>query len=691
MSPRALLLASSLLVALPLGGLAHAREDDGGTTVGALTVEGERAQATAGATGLSLTLRETPQSVTRIDAERIEDFALTDVNVLLSGVVGVNVEAVETDRTYFNSRGFDIASFQVDGVGLPLIWGIQFGALDTAIFERVEVIRGANGMAAGVGNPSATVNYVRKRPTPEARGRGSASYGAWDQRRLELDISGPLDSAGTLAGRLVYANTDGDSWLDYNHVKRNVLYGVATWEVSRDLTLTAGYSWQENLSDGVLWGSLPLTWSDGTRIRYDRSASTSADWTYWDTRDQSGFLEARYALAGGWSARASYTRRVFDENAKLLYAFGYPDPVTGLGVAGMSGRYPSRYEQDLFAAEASGPLTLFGREHEVVLGVTAAEGDGREHEDFAAVFPAYPAVQDWGRLQVAEPAYPGAYLAADTTDRLNRLYGAARLNLSDRLKAVVGFNAIDLESSGFSYGADQARSETKVSPYAGVVFDLDARLSLYASYSDIFNPQSEVDVTHRRLDAAQGRSWEAGIKGEWFGGRLYASAAVFRAEQSNLAEWAGTFPGGQSYHRGVDTTAEGYELEVAGAIGDRWTLAGGWTQLSVEDAAGTDTRTFLPRRSLKLTTTWSVPEARGLKLGAAVRWQDETTLQDLVLIRQAPYTVVDVMGGFDLTPSVRATVNVRNLLDETYLTSLMWNQSWYASPRAASVRLDWRF
>ncbi len=66
-------------------------------------------------------------------------------------------------------------------------------------------------------------------------------------------------------------------------------------------------------------------------------------------------------------------------------------------------------------------------------------------------------------------------------------------------------------------------------------------------------------------------------------------------------------------------------------------------------------------------------------------------MQDLVLITQDSYAVVDVMGGVDLTDRVRATVNVRNLFDETYLTSLMWNQSYFGAPRSASVRLDYRF
>ncbi|MDO8297247.1 MAG: TonB-dependent siderophore receptor [Caulobacter sp.] len=691
MSCRATLFVTTILAFAPVLGVAHA-EDEAPTTVAPVTVEGERRARSDGATGLDLTLRETPQSVTQISRQQIDDFALTNVNDLLSLVTGVNVERVETDRTYFNARGFDITNFQVDGVGLPLIWGIQFGDLDTALFERVDIIRGANGMLTGTGNPSATVNYIRKRPTAEVQALGSIAYGSWNDLRLEADLSGPLNAEGTVRGRLVYAGQDRDSHLDYNHVNRNVYYGVLSWDLTPRLTATAGYSRQENRSDGVLWGALPLTYSDGTRIKYDRSASTSADWTFWDVTDQSAFLETTYAFETGWRAKATYTHKTFEERARLLYAFGNPDPVTGLGVLAMSGVYPSKYEQDLFDATVSGPLSLLGRTHEVVLGVSAAEGTGREYENFFGSFPAYPAVQDWGRLQVAEPVYPGAYLAADTTDRLNRVYGAIHLDLADRLKAVVGFNAIDLTSSGVSYGADQARAESKVSPYLGAVFELTPNVSLYGSYTDIFNPQSEVDINRARLPAAQGKGWELGVKSEWFGGRLYATAAAFKSEQSDLAAYAGVIPGGSdSYYSGVDTFVEGYELEVSGAITDTWRVSGGWTQLSVEDQAGADVRDYLPRKTLKLATTYSIPDLRDLKLGLAARWQSAVSVVDLVRVEQEAYAVVDVMAGFAVTDRVRATVNVRNLFDETYLTSLMWNQSYFAAPRSASVRLDYRF
>jgi outer membrane receptor for ferric coprogen and ferric-rhodotorulic acid len=670
------------------------------------------ANQSASSTGLPLTLRETPQSVTIIDRSRIDDFALTNVNDLLDQAVGINVERVETDRTYFNARGFDITNFQVDGIGMPLLWGLQFGALDTALWDRVETVRGANAIMTGIGNPSATINYVRKRPTEDFQASASVMAGSWNQLRFEGDVSGPLDASGNVAARLIYAHDNRDSWLDFNHVNRNVYGGIVSWKVTPQLTATAGYTRQENHADGVMWGALPLTYSDGTRIDYPVSASTSAPWTYWNVTDQSAFGELAYDLGGGWSAKGVFTYKRFEEESKLLYAYNFPDRATGLGVAGMSGIYPSVYDQYLGDFYASGPFRLFGRQHQLAFGVSTARSHGREWENFSTDAIAFPTVGDWGKTIVPEPSYPGAYLAADYTDRLTRAYGAAHLNITDRLKAVVGASAMWLKSTGISYGTDQSRDAHAVSPYAGAVYDLTSNVSLYASYTDIFNPQTEVDIDNRKLDPARGSSIEGGIKSEWFGGKLYATASLFRAKQKGLASAIGAFgdpngpcvngPVGGTCYAGVDTTSRGFELEIAGKVTDNWTVSGGYTGLKIEDQAGNPTRTFLPTKSLKLSTTYAVPRLNDLKLGAQLRWQNRITYLDSsvagagvitgdVLLRQNSYAVLDLMAGIRLLDHVRATVNVRNVTDTKYLASLMWGQAYYAAPRSVAVTIGLDF
>lgn len=680
-------LLTSVLLALPGTAFAGSDKDNDKTDdqQSQIVVTGTAEQPSRSATGLTLTARETPQSITVIDQARIQDFQLTNVNDLLDQTVGINVERVETDRTYYNSRGFDISNFQVDGIGLPMPSGIQYGDLDTALFERVEAIRGANALMTGVGNPSATINYVRKRPTDTLQARASVQAGSWNRWRAEADVSVPVTDA--VAVRAIYAHENRDSYIDYNHVNRNVYGLIASWKVTPALTATFGYSRQDNDARGVLWGALPLTYSDGSRIPYARSASTSAPWTYWNTTDQRAFGELAYDLGKGWQAKGVFTYINNQQNAKLLYAFGTPDKTTGLGIQGQVGRYPSEVDQYLGDVTASGPLTLFGREHQLAFGVSTGRLDDRQWQGSGTSLVTYPAVPNLAAARLAEPGFSAITLQARDSINVTRAYGAAHLNLTDQLKAVVGASATWLKADGVSYGANQYRKNSDVSPYLGATYDLTKNLSLYASYTSIFSPQTEVDRSNRRLDPITGTSIEGGIKSEWFGGRLYATASLFRARQKNLATAAGQFgpgdtgPQGATYYTGVDTTSRGFELELGGRVTDNWTVSGGYTGLEIEDQQGRPARVFLPTKSLKLATTYAVPELRDLKLGAQLRWQNAVRTSDL-LVKQDDYAVLDLMASIRVVDHVRAAINVRNVTDSKYLTSLYWTQGFYGAPRS---------
>jgi outer membrane receptor for ferric coprogen and ferric-rhodotorulic acid len=665
------------------------------------------AQQSSSATGLPLTIFETPQAVTVVDQQQIRDFALTDVNDLLDQVVGINVERAETDRSEYDSRGFGITNFQVDGIGLPLLSdGIEYGSLDTILWDRVEAVRGANGMMTGVGNPSATINYVRKRPTPTFQASATGYVGSYGDHRIEGDISGPLDASGTVQARLIAAHEDSNSYLDYYKLDRNVVGALISWDVTPRLKVTAGYSRQQNDADGNLWGALPLSYSDGGQIDYRRSASTSAPWTYWNTRNQSAFGEIRYDLGSDWSIKGVYTFNRIQYKAKLLYAYGYPDRDTGLGLEGSSGIYPSDYRQDLYDLYAAGPLRLFGRKHDVAFGFSNGRSSGREYEAYSDAVIDYPAIADLGKVDIPEPDYPDAVLQARSIDRLTRAYGAVHWNVADRLKAITGFAATWLKSTGYSYGVDQDRKNSKVTPYVGALYDLTANIKLYASYTGIFDPQSAVNAANVRLAPATGSSIEGGLKSQWMGGRLYATASLFRAKQKNLAEIAGTFgpddagPPDGTYYVGQTTISKGFEVEIAGKVAANWTLSGGYTGFSLKTPDGERAFPYLPNRTLKLSSTYAFPALRDLKLGAELRWQnathyDDSGVQDVAgndaVIRQRRYAVVDVMAGITMIDHVRATLNVRNVGNRKYLNSLAWGQAYYAEPRTVLGSLSFTY
>jgi outer membrane receptor for ferric coprogen and ferric-rhodotorulic acid len=173
-------------------------------------------QNSRGSTKLNLSVKNTPQSMTVLTRQALDDFGLDTLNDALEIMPAVSVERGETDRTYYTSRGFSITNFQVDGIAIPTAFDYPLiqGDIDTAVYDRLETLRGANGLLTGTGNPAATINYVRKRPTTEFQGSVKGSLGSWQKYRGEMDVSGSLNDAGTVRGRFVAAYEDKESYLD---------------------------------------------------------------------------------------------------------------------------------------------------------------------------------------------------------------------------------------------------------------------------------------------------------------------------------------------------------------------------------------------------------------------------------------------------------------------------------------------
>src|SRR5690606_14494061 len=137
-------------------GEATSRNDD------TIVVYGSGIDRNTAATGLDLTPRETPQSITIITREQIDDQGASTVADVLEYTTGLSVKRVDRGRNLLSARGFDITAFQLDG--LPFATGnVGLEETSTAIYDRVEVIRGATGLLQGAGEPSASINMVRKR------------------------------------------------------------------------------------------------------------------------------------------------------------------------------------------------------------------------------------------------------------------------------------------------------------------------------------------------------------------------------------------------------------------------------------------------------------------------------------------------------------------------------------------------
>lgn len=643
------------------------------------------------ATRMEMSLRETPQSVTVVTRAKMDDFHQNNINEVLANTTGVTVEKVETDRTYYTARGFDITNFQFDGVGVPLTFGNQYGDIDTAMYDRIEVVRGANGLMSSTGNPSATVNFVRKRPTYDVESSVGLTYGSWNTRRLDADISGPLNSAGTVAGRLVVMQQDGNSYLDRYRPSKTGFYGVVEANLSDDTLLTLGYSYQKNKSTGAMWGALPLYYTNGNPTNYGVGTSTSADWSYFNTEEQRSFVEVKHKLANDWSWKTTLGYNQLTSDSALFYVYGTPNQSTGLGLYSYPSLYNNENRQTVIDSNVTGKYTLAGREHDLSLGVGWSRStlDDISHYGQSGIALTATGAFDGS---YAEPSFTASVDGSSYTDRRQTVYAATRLNLADNLKLLLGFNYTNANSSGIAYGVSHQTSASDTTPYAGLVYDLTKNLSAYASYAGIFSPQYQRNASGATLAPVTGKSYETGLKSEFFDRKLNASIAVFRVEQNNAAEQAG-YVGATAYYTGINAHSEGLEMELSGELGKGWQGSIGYTTMTIKNDQGQDARTYVPHQLVRMATTYQLPWMEKMKVGASLNWQGETryTQSTTVTTVQPAYALLNLMAHYDISKSVSVSANLNNVTNKKYLSSLYWSQAYYGAPINGSVSINWKY
>jgi outer membrane receptor for ferric coprogen and ferric-rhodotorulic acid len=660
-----------------------------------VVVTGKRAnRLSKGATGLAMESKETPQTISVLDQEDISNFGATGSNEALGLGTGINVEQYETNRATFNARGFEIQMTQLDGLGMSNSWGTVVGQQDSFVFEKIELIRGANGLLTGVGNASGTINYVRKRPKNDNSGLVSLTLGSEGRKRAALDLNRVFSEDGGWAGRLVVAHEDKDSYLRDLHDKRTTVYGVVDGQIGERGVLTVGLTAVDAKQKAPMWGSLTLLRSDGTQADFDVGASTAANWAYWNTQSASGFVEYAHHLSEDWEAKLTYNYRRTDESSKLLYAYsnsGVLNP-DNTGLLGWPYRGETRTNNRVLDANLTGQFSAFGRRHSLLLGVNRSTEDTAT-DTYAALsnnFLALPAFPYDGNAY-PEPQWGAREPSSQGEQTLTRVYAAAHVSLTDSLKTVLGVNAMRHVRGGASrYGGGGQLLDPKtekLSPYVGVTYDLTPDVLGYVSYSDIFQPQEQVNIDGQLLAPVKGINTEAGVKAEWLDKRLLTTFAVFTAKQSGLATFAGIDGNQQYYYEPKDVKSRGFELEASGRLSADTKLTVGFTRLKLTGPDGNDIYEWVPRNTVNFRVDTKLAALPALRVGLGGRWQSDVS--KIGSAKQGAYLVANAFASYALTPAATVRLNVNNLFDKKYIGGLAYGAI-YGAPRNVAVTLDYQ-
>lgn len=670
---------------------------------GTATTEGSGSFTTGAmstAVGLPLSIRETPQSVSVITRQRMDDQGMNDLNDVVKYAPGITLRKFGGDRQQFLARGFSIDNLMYDGLPTTLssfTLDTVAGA-DLAMYDRVEVVRGATGLMTGAGSPSATLNLVRKRPTATPQVSITTSAGSWDRYRTQVDASNRLNESGTLRGRIVAAYEDDKSYIDVRAKQRQTFYGVVEADLSDATTWTLGASKQRDDATSD-WGSLPAG-PNGENLHLPRSTFLSNDWAYWDRDNVTLFTDLTTRFDNGWTSRLAFAKVWAESNTFSSYL----SAVKGGGFAQSSGQYDTTDVQTNLDGSLSGPFQLFGREHELTVGASRRQEKFDQKGGFwSKAIPIDIYNFDPGVIPKPDIADRTPYQSQNTATE-EGIYAAARFNPFDPLHVIIGTRLSWYDYDNRS-GAGDYKVTQQVTPYAGVIYDLNETYSVYASYTEIFKPQTQQDVAGSVLQPMTGESYEVGIKGEYFDGELNASLALFDMTQENRAYALDTQPANclatnrTCYEAAGEVRSRGLDAEISGALTPDWQASAAYTLVLsqyVKDKAFDKGNLFAPNQPkhlFKAATTYHLQgNLHKARIGADVLAQSKTYGRvGNGHAEQGAYGVVGLMAGYRLDEHWDARVNLNNVLDQKYWQGIPTasGSGTYGDPRNVMFSLKW--
>jgi len=643
------------------------------------------------ATRLNLSMKDTPQSVSVITSQQIADRGFESIGDIVNSATGLSVNRSDTERQSFSARGFSISNYQIDGISSTFNGGYSSGESqqDLTIYDRVEVLRGANGLISGAGDPSAAINLIKKRAnSKEFEGTASVEVGSWNKYKANVDVSSAITEDGKIRARFAASLENKESFEDFYEKEKKVFYGIVEADLTDNTKLSLGASYQDNDPKASMWGGLPSVFSDGTKTNWDSSKTTAPKWTYWASKNKNYFVDLEHYFDNDIKVFASYSKTENTAESKLLYLYGSLDKTTGLGMGGSGYTGDFSREQDNVDIYASIPFELAGLNHEVLAGMIYNKQNFESYAGSGSI-PSIGNFYEWDG-NIEEPAFSNKELKQKLETKQLGTYLVGKFSLQENLKLITGARLTsyekDEEVNNLNYKHDNI-----VTPYAGIVYNLNNDYSLYASYTDIFKPQDSRDSNGNYLDPVEGKSYEAGIKAEFFDDKLNASFSIFKIEQDQLAQNdpSGVFIPGTTSVASVaaeGTTSEGFEIELNGEITDYWNITAGYAQFIARDADKNDVNSYQPRKTFKLFTKYTLEK---LSLGAGLNWQTSTEQRD---VSQDAYSLVDVMANYKIQKDLSLQLNINNLFDKEYYSNVgFYNQIAIGSPRNYTASLKYSF
>ncbi|AWT10888.1 TonB-dependent siderophore receptor [Stutzerimonas frequens] len=644
-------------------------------------VQGYRATRSASATRTDTAIHETPQSISVVPAQVVEDIGATRLEDALDYAGGVERgnNFGGQGLTEFLVRGFSTQEFYRNGFAVNRGYP---NMPDANTLERIEVLRGPASMLYGRGDPGGTFNIVSKQPQAERRTVLGSQVNTDGLRRGTLDTTGALDESAAFTYRLNLVAEGSDSFRDHVESERYNIAPVLRWQLNDDTALILEGDYLHNrhpLDRGLT--RYPNQAGDLSRDRFlgEKSAGKLTNQNATTQLRLEHQLDSQWMLRGG----IQYLDGSLDGGAVEN---------NGLAADGRTvGRnYSERWLNwnDLAVqANLEGHFDAAGLAHTLLLGV--------EFDDFnydSQIDRSGGATSDFP-IDLYDPVYgqPLPALTRTTTYDDENLKSYAfflqdQIALTERLTAQVGARLERFEQryeNKLTPAGSWDQAHNAVSPRFGLIYDLTEELVVYANTSRSFKPNRGADRSSQAFDPEEGIAHEVGVKYELPEHDLSVTAALFHITKENVLT---SDPFDSNYQVAAgEARSRGFDISVAGNITPQWRMIGGYAYVDAEvtesSSASMPVGTRLanvPRHSFNLLDTYEFAEGplAGLGVGMGVKYVgDRKGGATSTAFDMDAYTTVDLLAYYPLTERVRLNLNLNNLFDEEY-EERAWGNIW---------------
>ncbi len=644
-------------------------------------VQGYRATRSASATRTDTAIHETPQSISVVPAQVVEDIGATRLEDALDYAGGVERgnNFGGQGLTEFLVRGFSTQEFYRNGFAVNRGYP---NMPDASTLERIELLRGPASMLYGRGDPGGTFNIVSKQPQAERRTVLGSQVNTDGLRRGTLDTTGALDESAAFTYRLNLVAEGSDSFRDHVESERYNIAPVLRWQLSDDtaLILEGDYLHNRHPMDRGLT-RYPNQAGDLSRDRFlgEESAGKLTNQNATTQLRLEHQLDSQWMLRGG----IQYLDGSLDGGAVENNDLAADGRTVGRN-------YSERWLNwnDLAVqANLEGHFDAAGLAHTLLLGV--------EFDDFnydSQIDRSGGATSDFP-IDLYDPVYgqPLPALTRTTTYDDENLKSYAfflqdQIALTERLTAQVGARLERFEQryeNKLTPAGSWEQAHNAVSPRFGLIYDLTEELAVYANTSRSFKPNRGADRSSQAFDPEKGIAHEVGIKYELPEHDLSVTAALFHITKENVLT---SDPLDSNYQVAAgEARSRGFDISVAGNITPQWRVIGGYAYVDAEvtesSSASMPAGTRLanvPRHSFNLLDTYEFAEGplAGLGVGMGVKYVgDRKGGATSTAFDMDAYTTVDLLAYYPLTERVRLNLNLNNLFDEEY-EERAWGNIW---------------